>query len=91
MSNLLSTELVHEGEKVIFQEMASDRYDSCIADLVRKTRALFLPDFLIWIIKVNHHCLTLWIKKIIVSVELPSKFNLATRFVFPNQKVIKNA
>lgn len=63
MSNLLSTELVHEGEKVILQEMRSDSYESWIADFVRKARVLFSLIFKIWIIEVNHHCLTLWIKK----------------------------
>lgn len=59
MSNLLSTELVHEGEKVILQKMKSDSHESCIPHLVRKARAHFLPDFFIWVIKANHNCLTL--------------------------------
>lgn len=46
MSDLLSTELVHEGEKVILQEMKSDSYENCIADFVRKARAVFLLIFL---------------------------------------------
>lgn len=33
------------GEKVILQEMKSDSYESCIADLVRKVRAKSFPDF----------------------------------------------
>lgn len=45
MSNLLSTELAHEGEKVVLQEMRSDSHGSCIADLVRKIRAHFFPYF----------------------------------------------
>lgn len=55
MSNLQSTELGLEGKrKVILLGTKNDRYESCISDLGERTRAHFLPEFIIWIIKVNH-------------------------------------
>lgn len=87
-----------DKKKVLLLGTKNDRHESCISHLVGKTRAHFLPEFVIWIIKVNNHYWTLQIKKkkkkkavCRCPRELSPKFKLATRLVLPAEKVIQIA